>query len=112
MNQPIRVRISLTGLPFKACQNFEVGKPCLISELEVGTLFFEVSTGLDNVCMVCDPSDSEATGLINTGYSYKQMSCEYEFEPGDYERLGAVLIPAGSAHTMAFPLHEVKLDAN
>jgi hypothetical protein len=111
MNQPIRVRISLAGLPFEACQDFEVGKPCLISELEVGTLFFEVSTGLDNVCMVCDPSDSEATRLI-TGCSYKEMSCEYEFEPGDYERLCAVLIPAGSAYTMAFPLHEVKLDAN
>lgn len=103
---PIKVRvIGLPGFPSEVSRNYEVGEPCLISDLEPGDLFFDVSSGLEDICIV-GYSSPETEKALNTSFSYGSAGCGYEFEPGDYERLCAVRIPAGDAHNMAFPLRE------
>jgi hypothetical protein len=106
IDPPIKVQvIGLPGFPSEVSRNYEVGKPCLITDLKPGDLFFDVSSGLDDICIVGYLSP-EVEKALDSSISYGSAHCGYEFEPGDYERLCAVLIPAGDAHHMAFPLRE------
>ncbi len=80
-------------------------------------MFFEVIGGMDTLNIVATDPDSVNEGiedekeveqmrLVNCYYSWKEASCDYEFEEGDYERLLNYLIPAGYAEVLLFPLIE------
>lgn len=111
INPPIEVRVSIPNLPFEAWQYFEVGEPVEITSLKKGDFFFDIPTGMDEICMVySDPEsvkgDVEEIERLGNGYSWRVVDCDYEFEIGHYERLEIYLIPAGSAHELLFPLIE------
>jgi hypothetical protein len=113
INPPIRVKICPSGLPFEAWQYLEVGEPTTITSLKNGNFFLDISSGMDGICMVCSDPESiaeegEETQKLGSGYSWKEVNCDYEFDPGDYERLESYLIPAGLAHELLFPLIEFK----
>jgi hypothetical protein len=111
INPPIQLKVSVSNLPFEAWQYFEVGEPVTITSLKKGDLFIDIPTGMDGICMVCtDPEsvkeETEEVMHLGSGYSWREVACDYEFEVGHYERLETYLIPAGLAHELLFPLIE------
>jgi hypothetical protein len=115
INPPIRVKVCPSGLPFDAWQYFEVGKPTTINQLKKGDFFLDVPTGMEEIYMVCSDPESIAEDEDEqprlSAYSSRVAQCDYEFDPGDYERLEAYLIPAGIAHKLIFPLIAVDLNS-